>query len=107
MGLSSATGLDSTATKLCSRMTDLRGDGHGMNVEIRRHPLSASGRYYVDRDTCVHHNCCIEVAPNNFRMSEHLTAYVFKQPGTSDEEAQCREALEICPTAAIHNDGEG
>ena len=77
-----------------------------MNGEIRKHPLNAFGRYYVDCDSCVHHNCCVEVAPNNFRMGEHLTAYVFKQPDTSDEEVQCREALKICPTAAIHDDGE-
>ena len=27
-------------------------------------------------------------------------------PATSDEEALCREALETCPTAAIHDDGD-
>jgi ferredoxin len=31
---------------------------------------------------------------------------VFKQPATAQEEAQCRQALEECPTAAIHDDGE-
>jgi ferredoxin len=39
-------------------------------------------------------------------MGDYLTAYVFKQPDTSDEEAQCREALETCPTAAIRDDGD-
>ena len=39
-------------------------------------------------------------------MDEHLTAYVFKQPSTSEEEAQCRQALEECPVAAIRDDGE-
>ena len=77
-----------------------------MKEEINRDPLSVPGRYYVDCYTCVHNNCCVEVAPNNFRMGDHLSAYVFKQPGTPDEEAQCREALEMCPTAAIHDDGE-
>ena len=70
------------------------------------YPLNAPGRYYVDCDTCVHHDCCVETAPNNFRM-HGLVAYVFKQPDTSEEEVQCRQALEECPTAAIHDDGEG
>jgi len=74
--------------------------------EIKRHTLSAPGRYYVDCETCLHHECCIEIAPNNFQMGDYLSAYVFKQPGTPEEEAQCREALETCPTAAIHDDGE-
>ena len=87
-------------------MADRKVEGHRMKEEISRHPLSAPGRYYVDCDTCVHHECCVETAPNNFRMSEHLTAYVFKQPGTSAEETECQQALEQCPTAAIHNDGE-
>jgi len=39
-------------------------------------------------------------------MGEHLTAYVFKQPNTLEEEEQCRKALETCPTAAIYDDGE-
>jgi ferredoxin len=38
-------------------------------------------------------------------MDENHTAYVFKQPGTSEEEAQCRQALEECPVMAIHADG--
>lgn len=77
-----------------------------MEEEVRRDPLNAPGRYYVDCDACVHNYCCVEIAPNNFRMGDYLTAYVFKQPDTSDEEAQCREALETCPTAAIRDDGD-
>ena len=77
-----------------------------MKEEITRHRSNVPGRYYVDCDTCIHHNCCVEIAPNNFRMGDRLSAYVFKQPATSDEEALCREALETCPTAAIHDDGD-
>jgi ferredoxin len=75
--------------------------------EIRKHPLNVPGRYYVDCDTCLDHELCVEAAPNNFRQDEDHVAYVFKQPGTSEEEAQCRRALEECPVAAIHDDGEG
>ena len=77
-----------------------------MNEEISKPPLNAPGRYYVDCYSCVHHECCVDAAPNNFRMGEYGTAYVFKQPATPEEEAQCRQALEECPTAAIYDDGE-
>ena len=78
-----------------------------MKEEIGRRSLNVSGRYYVDCDICVHHECCIELAPDNFQMSnDYLTAYVFKQPDTPDEEARCREALKACPTAAIRDDGQ-
>jgi ferredoxin len=73
--------------------------------EISRHPLNAPGRYAVDCDTCIDHQCCVEAAPYNFKMDEHFTAYVFKQPETPAEEAQCRQALEECPVAAIHDEG--
>jgi ferredoxin len=74
--------------------------------EISRHPLNAPGRYYVDCDTCIAHEYCVHTAPNNFRMDENHTAYVFKQPGTSEEEAQCQQALEECPVVAIQADGK-
>lgn len=45
-------------------------------------------------------------ASNNFRIDENLTAYVFKQPTTLDEEVQCRQGMEECPVAAIRGDGE-
>jgi ferredoxin len=79
-----------------------------MKEEIRKHPLNVTGRYYVDCDTCLDHELCVETAPNNFRMDyEMLTAaYVFKQPDNPEEEAQCRQALEECPVTAILDDGE-
>ena len=77
-----------------------------MKEKSNTHSLNASGRYYVDCNTCLDHECCVETAPNNFRLHEtYYTAYVFKQPDTSEEEAQCQQALEECPVAAIHNDG--
>ena len=79
-----------------------------MAEEIRKHPLNVPGRYYVDWDTCAYNNCCVETAPNNFKLQDdYLAPYVFKQPGTPEEEALCRQASEECPTAAIHDDGEG
>lgn len=84
---------------------DFGGEIVLVKEEISRHPLNAPGRYYVDCNTCLDHQCCIDAAPSNFTMDEHYTAYVFKQPGTPQEEAQCRQALEECPIAAIHDDG--
>ena len=77
-----------------------------MEEVVRKHPLNAPGRYYVDCDTCLDHECCVDAAPDNFRMDEERVAYVFEQPRTAQEEAQCRRALEECPVAAIHDDGE-
>jgi ferredoxin len=72
---------------------------------VKKHPLSVLGKYYVDLDTCLDHKCCVEIAPNNFKMDEEIwTAYVFKQPETSEEEAECREAMACCPVRAILSD---
>ena len=77
-----------------------------MNEQIRKHPLTAKGKYYVDCDFCIDH-CCYDIAPNNFKWDEDVcTTYVFKQPETLEEEAQCKEAIDYCPVEAIHDDGE-
>ena len=77
-----------------------------MNDDIDRHPLNAPGKYYVDCNSCLDHENCVDVAPNNFKMDEYHTAYVFQQPATAEEEAQCRQAMEECPMEAIYDDGE-
>ena len=40
-----------------------------MNDEVHRHPLNVPDRYYVDSDTCLHHECCVEIAPNKDPIS--------------------------------------
>ena len=75
-------------------------------VEIDKHPLNVTGRYYVLCSECLDHECCIETAPNNFRIADDWSAYVFKQPETSEEEARCRQALEECPVNSIRDDGD-
>lgn len=72
-----------------------------------KHPRNAPGKYYVDCDTCLDHELCVEAAPNNFKMDREMwaVAYVFKQPSNSEEEAQCRKAMEECPVEAIHDNG--
>lgn len=66
---------------------------------------NVQGKYYVD-ESCIASKLCVDLAPNNFRMSEEGHAYVFKQPETPEEEEQCRQALLGCPVAAIGDDGE-
>jgi ferredoxin len=76
-----------------------------MGKEIRKHPLSAKGKYYVDCDNCIDH-CCYDFFPSNFKWDEEIgTTYVFKQPETPEEEALCKEAVEYCPVESIHDDG--
>lgn len=78
-----------------------------MSQEVKRHPLNVKGKYYVDYDACLDHECCVVEAPNNFRIGRQTWgAYIFKQPETSEEEAQCNEAKMCCPVEAIFDDGE-
>lgn len=77
-------------------------------MKIKLHPLTAKGKYYVNENTCFACDVCNYTAPNNFKFDdgESFSSYVFKQPETSEEEAQCREALEACPHEAIYDDGD-
>jgi ferredoxin len=64
------------------------------------------GKFYVDC-TCLDHELCRELAPNNFARDQRRGMfYVCKQPETPEELAQCREAMAACPMAAIGDDGE-
>ena len=77
-----------------------------MNNEIKKHPLSAKGKYYVDCESCIDH-CCYDIAPANFKMDEEsFTTYVFKQPETFEEEILCKEVVLYCPVEAVHDNGE-
>ena len=75
-----------------------------MGSEIRKHPLNVQGRFYVDYDVCLDHECCVDEAPSNFKMDRSSWgAYVFKQPETVEEENQCKAAMKCCPVEAIHD----
>jgi ferredoxin len=78
-----------------------------MSEEIKKHPLSVLGRYYVDYDACLNHEICADDAPNIFKMDRDTWgAYVYKQPETPEEEKQCKKAMLCCPMEAIHDDGD-
>lgn len=77
-----------------------------MSDPTRKHEANVPGRFYVDEE-CIDCDLCREVAPENFQRNEDGGySYVYKQPESEDEAAQCREALEACPVEAIGEDGD-
>lgn len=67
---------------------------------------NVAGKFYVDSQ-CIDCDLCRETAPSNFtRADDEGYSFVFKQPENSEEEAQCREAMEGCPVEAIGEDGD-
>ena len=71
-------------------------------------PENVPGKYYVDK-TCTPCHTCMEVKGVGalLKYNEDET-YVFfhKQPATPEEVKMADEALGICPTGAIGDDGE-
>ncbi|MDM8522447.1 ferredoxin [Desulfococcaceae bacterium HSG8] len=70
---------------------------------------NVSGKYYVGEE-CIGCTLCAEIAPDNFKINtdESLPmahGYVFRQPGNSEDETLCEEAMDNCPASAISNDG--
>jgi ferredoxin len=71
-----------------------------------KYAQNVAGQFYVD-DQCIDCDLCRETAPNNFtRDDDGGHSYVFKQPESPEEEAQCKEAMEGCPVEAIGSDGQ-
>jgi len=65
---------------------------------------NVTGKFYVDTQ-CIDCDLCRETAPSNFtRQDDGGYSYVYKQPSSPEEEAQCKEAMEGCPVEAIGND---
>jgi len=63
------------------------------------------GVWYVDSQ-CIDCDVCRVTAPGNFQRSdERGYSYVFRQPESAEESAQCQEAMDSCPVEAIGNDG--
>ena len=71
-----------------------------------RLPENVAGRYYVDSQ-CIDCDVCRVTAPGNFQRDEQKGySFVFRQPATSEEEAQSQEAMDSCPVEAIGDDGD-
>src|SRR5207249_5225959 len=80
--------------------------GNFMADIANRYPENTAGKFYVDNQ-CIDCDLCRETAPSNFtRNDDGGYSYVFKQPTTPEEDAQCKEAMEGCPVEAIGNNGE-
>ena len=76
-----------------------------MSDKSQKQPENVQGNWYVDVN-CIDCDVCRETAPNNFtQQTQKGYSYVFKQPATPEEVAQCKEALESCPVEAIGSDG--
>jgi len=72
----------------------------------KKHEGNAGGKFYVDTE-CIDCDLCRETAPANFKRNDDGGySFVFKQPETSEQIDQCREAMEGCPVEAIGQDGE-
>jgi ferredoxin len=67
---------------------------------------SVPGKYYVDAQ-CIDCDVCRVTAPESFQRNEEKGySYVYRQPTTAEEHAQCEEAMDCCPVDAIGADGE-
>ena len=67
---------------------------------------NVAGKFYVDSQ-CIDCDVCRVTAPANFQRSEEKGySYVYRQPATAEEQAQCEEAMDCCPVEAIGADGE-
>lgn len=70
-----------------------------------RVPENVPGTFYVD-SSCIDCDVCRDTAPDNFTRSDaRQYSFVFKQPETASELAECEEAMTACPVEAIGNDG--
>ena len=70
-----------------------------------RYAETPAGKWYVDSQ-CIDCDVCRVTAPANFRREEDKGfSFVFQQPRTPEEEAQCQEAKDCCPVEAIGDNG--
>ena len=76
-------------------------------IKLNVHPSSASGKFYIDTDVCTCSTACQIEAPNNIKIDDaELTAFVFKQPESIEEEEALRRAIWVCPVEAVLDDGD-
>ena len=67
---------------------------------------NVTGKFYVDSQ-CIDCDVCRVTAPESFQRNEEKGySYVYRQPTTAEEHAQCEEAMDCCPVEAIGEDGE-
>ena len=99
----------------CGPHSPLAGAGSPANLRAlspktmadaaNKYPENVTGKFYVD-EQCIDCDLCRETAPANFKRNDDGGfSFLYKQPGSPEEEAQCKEAKEGCPVEAIGDDG--
>ncbi len=69
-------------------------------------PESVPGAWYVDNELCTPCRVCLDEAPGLLKYNDDESkVFFFKQP-EGDELAQAQAARDVCPQAAIAEDGE-
>lgn len=86
----------------------LATNNHEKDTKVKKHPLNAKGKFYIDQNSCLCSDACKTVAPNNFDYVNdgEYGYFVSKQPETAKELEEMREAIRCCPVEAILDDGE-
>ncbi len=56
---------------------------------------------YKVSDECIGCRACVDVAGSNFEINDLNKAYLKKQPDNAAEEANCNEAIDVCPVDVI------
>lgn len=65
---------------------------------------NVAGSWYVD-DTCIACDTCVGIAPRHFVLTpDDRHAYVWAQPVSTTDVAQCQQAMGACPVGAIGHD---
>ena len=69
-------------------------------------PENVPGPWYVDNELCTPCRVCLDEAPELLQYNaDESKVYFFKQP-EGDELAKAQSARDVCPQAAIAEDGE-
>ena len=78
-----------------------------MAAEPDARPVNVPGRFSVDNSLCIDCVLCRHTAPRHFRRDgDHDVSYVYRQPETAAELANCLTAAANCPVGAIGDCGE-
>lgn len=64
---------------------------------------NAEGSFFVDKQ-CIDCDLCRQMASDFFGRNDDGTSFLIKQPESDAEIAECTEAMESCPVAAIGNE---
>lgn len=70
-------------------------------------PENVPGPWYVDNELCTPCRVCLDEAGDLLQYNaDESKVFFFKQPESADELAHAASARDVCPQAAIAEDGE-